>query len=106
MLVTHLRLARNNIEPNALDSRRRTGEVLLHEFLVEPYGLEYLRPAITLQGGDAHLRKSFEQSFVDGLLKILQCNREGNGFGQTSTIGKVFQSFDGQVGVDGAGPVP
>src|SRR5581483_5738711 len=54
-LVFQLRLAGKHLKPHAPDSRSSTREIGINEFFAQPNGLEHLRAAIALQGGDAHL---------------------------------------------------
>ena len=72
VLVLHLRFARKHLQPHAFHARCGSGEIFSHQRPVKPNGLEYLRPAIALQGRDAHLGGSLQQAFVDGLGVILQ----------------------------------
>ncbi len=72
---------------------------------VEADGFEDLRAAIALQRRNAHLRKDFEQSFVDGLDVLIDGLFEGDAFGQIAAHCEIFERLDGQVRVDGAGAV-
>ena len=53
--------------PMPSTARRRAGEVLVDERLREADGLEDLRAAVRLVGGDAHLRHHLEQALADRL---------------------------------------
>ena len=55
------------VEADAFDARRRSGEVFGDEIGLQADGVENLRAAIGLIGGDAHLRHHLEQSLVDRL---------------------------------------
>ena len=54
-------------QADALDAGRGAGEIAGDEFGLEPDGVENLRAAIGLIGGDAHLRHHLEQSLIDRL---------------------------------------
>ena len=71
MLVLHLRFAGQHVEADALDARGGAGEIFVDQLLVQADGLEDLRAAIALQGGDAHLREGLQQALVDGLDEVL-----------------------------------
>ena len=70
--VLHQRFARQHFHAHALDARRGAGEIALDERLAPADGLENLRALITLQRGNAHLRKGLQQAFVDGLHVVLE----------------------------------
>ena len=61
------RLAREHVEPDAADPRRRAGEVALDHVRGEPDGLEDLRAVVGLDRRDAHLRERLEQALADRL---------------------------------------
>ncbi len=82
VLVFHLRFAREHVESDTFNTRRGSGEVPVDQRFVQSDGLEYLRAAIALQRGDAHLREDFEQSFIDGLLVILERRLKVDAAGQ------------------------
>ena len=82
VVVLHLGFARQHIQADAFDARRGAGEISLDQRFVQADGFEHLRAAIALQRGDAHLREDLQQSFVDGLLVILQRRFKGDAGGQ------------------------
>ncbi len=49
----------------------RPGEVFVNHALVNAQGLENLRAAVTLDGGDAHLGDGLDDAFGGGLEEIL-----------------------------------
>ena len=71
VVVTLLRLAGDDVEPDALDARRRPGEVLVDDLAVEPDGLEDLRAPVAVQRRDAHLGHHLEDALVDRLAEVL-----------------------------------
>ena len=103
-LVFHLRFARQYVQADAFDAGSRARKVAIDHRLVQADRFERLRAAIALQGRDAHLRENFQQPFVDRLFVILERGSEVYP-AQAPTLGRVFQSLDGQVWIDGAGPV-
>ena len=97
---------RQHIQAHALDAGGRAREVALHHRLVQADGFENLRAAVTLQGGDPHFGKDFQQPLVDGLDVVLQgfvrsVFRREQAFGA-----QVSQRFKGEIGIDGAGAIP
>ena len=103
--VLHAGFARQNVEPDAFDPRRRTGEVSLDEFLVEADGFEDLRAAIALQRGDAHLGEDLQQALVDGLDVVIERLFGSDAVGQLAAQAHVLEGLDGEIGIDGAGSV-
>src|ERR1700741_1569274 len=61
------RLAGDLVKADALDLAVGAGEVSRDEVRPEPDGVEDLRAAIGLIGGDAHLRHHLEDALVDRL---------------------------------------
>src|SRR5215472_12719453 len=58
-------------ESDTLEPRSRAREVGVDDFFVEPDGFEYLRALVALKRGDAHLRESLQQAFLDRLQEML-----------------------------------
>src|SRR4030095_14627591 len=67
LLMSQLHFLSNHIEANAADPGRGPGEVTIDEVLVKADGLEDLRPTVTLDGGDTHLRNDLDDAFVNCL---------------------------------------
>jgi hypothetical protein len=95
------RLFGDHVEPTPFDARGRAREIPLDHALIEPDGFEHLRPAIALQGGNAHLRKCLQQTFIDGLDEI------GNRFGLRFLVraGLGGHGFERQIRIHRAGPI-
>ncbi len=97
------RLLGDLAEAHALDGARRAGEVLVAERRRDPDGLEDLRAAVRLVGGDAHLGHHLEEALGDGL------DVAGAGLLMGRAVGEeVAQGGDGgegEVRVDGLGAV-
>jgi hypothetical protein len=72
VVVAHLRLARDHVEADALDARRRPGEVALDDVVRDADRLEDLRAAVALQRRDPHLGHDLEDALVDGLAVVLE----------------------------------
>src|SRR5689334_9062715 len=53
-------LLRDYIQPDSHNSRGRSCEILIHQLLIQPDRLKYLRAPITLQRRDAHFGKNFQ----------------------------------------------
>ena len=103
--VTHQGFPRQHIQAHALDAGGRAREVALHHRLVQADGFENLRPAVTLQGGDPHFGKDFQQPLVDGLDVVLQ-DFVRSVFRREQAFGvQVSQCFKGEMGIDGAGAI-
>ena len=60
--------ARDLVQPNAFDQRRRAGEILLDEIGLQPDGVEDLRAAIGLIGRDAHLGHHLQEALPTALM--------------------------------------
>ena len=60
----------NYFDPRAPDSGRSPCKVFVNEFVVEAYGLEYLRAVITLNGRYAYFGHYFDNAFDDALVVI------------------------------------
>ena len=103
--VLHPRFLRQHVQADAFDAAGSAGEVFLDEVAVQANGFKDLRAAVALQRGDAHLREDFEEAFVNGLDVVILGLLGGNGFGQKTAHGKVFDGLDGEIRVDGAGTV-
>ncbi len=65
------RLARDLLEAGAFDGAGGAGEALLHEAARQSHGVEDLRAAIGLIGGDAHLGHHLQDALADRLQVIL-----------------------------------
>ena len=65
------RLARDDVDADAGQARRRPGEVLVDDVLVEADRLEDLRAAVALDGGDPHLGDDLHHALVEGLDVVL-----------------------------------
>ena len=102
-MPTH-RLFRDLGQARAFDARGRASEVFIHERAIEPDGLENLRAAIGLIGGDSHLGHHLQQSLGNTLGEALA----GIGVGEIG--GQLFlhrgQGFKREIGVEGLGTVP
>ncbi len=61
------RLAREHVDADAADARRRAGEVAVDQRLLEADGLEDLRAAVGLDRRDPHLGDRLEQPLADRL---------------------------------------
>ena len=90
-------------QADAFDGGCRIGEILVNERGVEADGIEDLRPAVGLKGGDAHLRHYLLDTLgdrldvaavgfllVQGLRKLMAQRRQG---------------VEGEIGIDGLGPI-
>jgi hypothetical protein len=60
-------------QPDTLDRRRGAGEILGDELAAQSHGIEYLRAAIRLVGGDAHFRHHLQYALVDRLDVAVMC---------------------------------
>ena len=105
LLVAPHRVGRDLLDADALHPARGAGEVAVHEPAREPDGIEDLRPAIGLVGGDPHLGHDLEQPLADGLdeagLELLV----GAGRDQPLLAGEGGQGLVGEPGVHRLGPV-
>ena len=61
------RLARDPLNPHALDLRRRPREVLVNNFLIEAHGLEDLRTSIRFDRRDPHLGHHFYNALYSAI---------------------------------------
>ncbi len=93
------------IQTHALDARGRAREIPLHHRAVQPDHFEDLRAEIALQGRDPHLGEDLKQALVHGLPVVLEHLVEAVVGGEISAGVEIFQRFDGQIGIDGAGAV-
>ena len=92
------RLARDLAQADAFHLRVRAGEVLLHERRAQADGVEDLRAAVGLIGGDAHLGHHLQQALVDGLDVALLRFLEGQ---LLVELGEdLLQRLEGEIGVD------
>ena len=97
--VARERLAREHVEPDPADPRRRAGEVALDHVRGEPDGLEDLRAVVGLDRRDAHLRERLEQALADRLDDVAL------GLLERSRRGELRQRLEHQVRVDRRGAV-
>src|SRR5580658_6980924 len=102
VFVLHLRFARQHTKANSFQPRGGSGEVGVDQLFVQADGLENLRTLIALKGGDAHLRESFQEDFLDGLEELMSCRFRSNFAGQFSAPGKVLHALESEIGIDGA----
>ena len=92
------RLARDLAQPDAFHLRMGAGEILLHERRAQAHGVEDLRAAVGLIGGDAHLGHHLQQPLVDGLGVALQRFLERQ---LLVELGQdLLQRLEGEIGVD------
>ena len=98
-------LARQHFHGYALDARSGAGEVALDERFLQADGLEDLRALITLQRGNAHLRKGLQEAFVDRLHIVLENFVPGVVERESAAAMQVLERFDGQIRIHGAGAV-
>src|SRR5665648_1672 len=92
-------LARDLVETNALDLGVRAGEILGDEAGPQSHGIEDLRAAIRLVGGDAHLGHDLEDALVGRLHVAL------DGFLGRQLLVEIrhhgFDALEREIGVDG-----
>ncbi len=91
-------------QTDALDARRRPGEVFVDQFLAETERLEDLRAAVALHGRDAHLGEGLDHT-LDRCLDVLITRLGIFDVGQRPLPDHVRQRLVGQVGIDGRGAV-
>ena len=98
------RLGFQGVQADAADPGRGPGEILVDQLLAQPDRLKYLGAAIALNRGDAHLGHDLENalliSFDEVFLGVVWL-----GAVQFSGFGHLANRFQGQVGIDGAGPI-
>ena len=70
-LVAEPRLLRDDVDPDAADARRRPGEVLVDEVLVQADRLEHLGAVVALDRRDPHLGDHLHDPLVHGLHVLL-----------------------------------
>ena len=70
-LMANLDFARNDVQADAADARGGAGKVLFDDGGMQADGLENLRAAVALDGGDAHLGNDLDHAFDRGLDVIL-----------------------------------
>ena len=90
-------------QADAFDGGRRVGEILVNERGVEADGIEDLRPAVGLIGGDAHLRHHLLDALGDRLdvaaVSFLLVQGRGK------IVAQCRQGVEGEIGIDGLGPI-
>ena len=91
-----------NVQSDAAQSGRRSGQVLFDEFRPQPNRLENLCAAVRLQRGDAHFGERFQQALADGLDEILFCFFGRDFRRQQVFFHAVCQGLEGKVGIDRA----
>ena len=91
--------ARDLFKADALDGGRRAREILLHEALAEADGVEDLRAAIGLIGGDAHLGHDLQQALVHRLDEALHRLVFIDLLGEF--LGHAGKGLEGEIGIDG-----
>ncbi len=104
--VAHEGLALDRGHVDTADARDGAREVLLHDLVGEPDGLEDLGADVRRHRGDAHLGHRLEEALVDGLEIVLAGFLERPSIGQEPAEAHVLDGLEGQVGVDGRGAVP
>ena len=105
LLVAPHRVGRDLLDADAFHPARGAREVLVHEPAREPHGIEDLRAAIGLVGGDAHLGHDLEQPLADGLDETGLDLLPGAGRVQPLLAGEGGQGLVGEPGVHRLGPV-
>ena len=90
--------------PDALDARRRPGEILVHHVAVEADGLKDLRAAIALDGRDAHLGHRLDHAFDGGLDVFLDGGLVVE-LDQQALANHVVERLERQIRIDGAATV-
>ena len=97
-------LLRDHIKADATDPGGRPREVVVDDILTQANGLENLRPAVALNGGDAHLGHHFDDTLGGGLDDVLAGGLVVH-IGQQTVVDHLIDRFEGEVGVDGAAAV-
>ena len=96
-------LARDLAQADALHLGVGAGEILAHEAGLEADGVEDLRAAIGLVGGDAHLGHHLQDALVDRLDVALLGFLQGQLLVELGQ--QLLERVEGEVGVDGLGAV-
>ena len=93
----------NLLEADAFHRGGGAGEELLDELAGQAHGVENLRAAIGLVGGDAHLGHHFQDALADGLdvvlLHLIGLEREPRAHAD------LLQRLKGEIGIDGFGAI-
>ena len=89
---------------HALQAGGCAHEITVDDALVQAQRLENLRPAIALDGGDAHLGQHFDDAF-NGRLDIFLGSLLIRNSRDQLLVQQIAQRLEGQVGVDGIGAV-
>ena len=90
---------------HSLDTRRRTGEVSIDKFVIQPDGFENLRATIGLHGRDAHLGKDLQQALIDGLDKLALRRLRIESLGKIPVTLHVDERFEYEIRINRAGSV-
>ena len=98
-------LGGEDLQAHPADPAGGAGEVRVDELGLEPDGLEDLRAAVGLDGGDAHLGDRLEQALADGLDDPLLGLLALEVLGQQRAVGELVEGLEHQVGVDAGGAV-
>ena len=96
MCVTQPSFFSDNVESNATNSRSCPREVFVDEITAQADCFENLRPAITLGGGDPHLRNDFDYTFVDCFNVVLNCRFQLDAL-HHADLAHVLNGFKSQV---------
>ena len=91
----------DDFDSNALDARRRAGEILVHHVAVDADGFKNLRAAITLHRGDAHLGHRLDDAFDRSLDELLH-RRLVVGVLQHVLRDEIINRVVGEIGIDRA----
>ena len=102
--MTGTGLGGHHIQFDTAELARGSGEVLVHHALGQPHRFEGLRPAIGGDRGDAHLGHDLQHALAQ---RLDQVGRRLLAVHPRDLLvqGHLLHAFQGQVGVDGAGPV-
>ena len=93
-----------HVHTDALDAGWRPGEIPVNDGLIQPDSLEDLRAAVALNGGDAHLGHRLHNAFHGGLDVFLDRGLVIE-VRQHALADHVAESFEGEIGIDGAATV-
>ena len=102
-ILAHLHFPGHDLDSDAADAGRRSGEVLVDEVLVEAEGFEDLGAVVALDGADAHLADDLDDAFGDCLAVLLLGQLRGAGDHAQADL--VVDRFEGKIRIDGAGAV-
>ena len=104
--VTGGHLGSHLVEADATDAADRAGEVLVDEVVPEADRLEDLRTRVTGHGADAHLAHHLQHTLAGGLDVLLHGLLRVHPAEAVQVVADhVFDALEGEVRVDGAGPV-